>query len=249
MILCGQMRDISPLPLEPKEMAKSSQSPRAKARHSIPEAYRARGRGINNLWLVYSVKTDRDWILPSDRQLIHWLYFLESDPLVVSFDLAPEPVLSHDDKEQRATELDAIVVFRDRHVEWHEVKEGKTLKAGDRSQFLAQEAAAREAGAQYRIINDTELRPNARVAMRWMKALGFAAAIRDQEQNSCRIALVSCLNSLKSGYIRAIISELGGFDQAVVLGMCVRLAISGVIQLDLTERTFGLATKWRLNEH
>jgi hypothetical protein len=230
-------------------MAKSSQSPRSRARHSIPEAYRARGRGVNNLWLVYSVKTDRDWILPSDRQLVHWLYFLESDPQVVSFDLAPEPILSNDDKEQRATELDAIVVFRDRHVEWHEVKEGLKLKAGDRSQFLAQETAAQKAGAKYRIINDTELRPNSRVAMRWMKALGFAAAIRGQEQNSCRIALTSCLHSLKSGYIQTIISELEGFDQAVVLGMCVRLAISGAIHLDLAERTFGLATRWRLDEH
>lgn len=224
-------------------MAKISPSPRASLRHSIPAAYRARGRKVNNLWLVYSVKTDRDWLLRSDRQLVHWLYFLETDPQVISFDLAPEPALPHDDNAVIATELDAIAVFRDRHVEWHEIK------AGNRPQIPAQENIARKAGAQYRIITDTEqLIPNSRVAMRWMKALGFAAAIRGQEQNSCRIALASCLNSLKSGHIRTLISELEGFDPAVVLGMFVRLAISGTIHVDLVEQSFGLSTRWKLNE-
>ena len=223
-------------------MATISSSPRARLRHSIPAAYRARGRKVNNLWLVYSVKTDRDWILRSDRQLVHWLYFLETDPQVISFYLAPEPVLSHDDKTVGAAELDAIAVFRDRHVEWHEIN------AGNRSQIPTHEAAAREAGAQYRIITDAELVQNSRVAMRWMKALGYAAAIRGQEQNSCRIALASCLNTFKSGHIRELISELEGFDPAVLLGMLVRLAIGGTIHVDLVEQSFGLATWWKLNE-
>lgn len=64
-------------------------------------------------------------ILPSDRQLIHWLYYLETNHEVTSFDLAPEPILSKDDNETRATELDAIVTKRDGTIEWHEVKAGK----------------------------------------------------------------------------------------------------------------------------
>jgi hypothetical protein len=222
-------------------MATISPSPRANLRHSIPAAYRARGRKVNNLWLIYSVKTDRDWILRSDRQLVHWLYFLETDPQVISFYLAPEPVPSHDDKAVGAADLDAIAVFRDRHVEWHEIK------AGNRSQIPTQETAAREAGAQYRIITDTELVQNSRVAMRWMKALGYAATIRGQEQNSCRIALASCLNTLKSGHIHELIFELEGFDPEIVLGMIVRLAIGGTIHVDLVDQSLGLATRWELN--
>jgi hypothetical protein len=224
-------------------MAKISPSPRASLRHSIPAAYRARGRKVNNLWLIYSVKTDRDWLLRSDRQLVHWLYFLETDPQVISFYLAPEPSLPNDDNAVIATELDAIAVFRDHHVEWQEIK------TGNHSQNSAQEVIARKAGAQYRIITDTELVQNSRVAMRWMKALGYAAAIRGQEQNSCRIALASCLNTLKSGRIQTLISEPEGLDPAVVLGMFVRLAISGAIHVDLVEQSFGLATQWKLNEH
>lgn len=229
-----------------QRMAKTSGSPRSTLRRSIPDAYRARGHRVNNLWLVYSVKTDRDWLLPSDRQLVHWLSFLEVDPEVIAFDLAPEPVVSRDEKGPRATELDAIVVFRDQHVEWHEVKAGNVCQEADRSQLLAQAAAAHEAGVIYRVFNDNDFRPNARLAVRWLKAIGFAAAIRGQEHGSCRTAVVSRLNSLESGHVRAIVSDLEGFDPAIVYGTLIRLAISGVVHLDLAERSFGLATRWKL---
>jgi len=226
-------------------MAKAGRSPRSTLRRSIPDAYRARGHRINNLWLVYSAKTDRDWLLPSDRQLVHWLAFLEGNPQVLTFDLAPEPVLSHDDSEQRATELDAIAVYRDRHVEWHEVKAGTIRQERDRSQFLAQAAAASEARATYRIFNDEDLRPKALLAIRWLKAIGFAAAIRGQEYGPCRSALAAYVHDRKGGHVRSILSDLKNHDPAVVLGMLVRLSVSGTIHLDLEERSFGLGTRWR----
>lgn len=227
-------------------MAGIGRSPRSKLRRSIPDIYRARGHRVNNLWLVYSPKTDRDWLLPSDRQLVHWLVFLESDRDVLSFDLAPDPVISHDEIESRATELDAIAIYRDRHVEWHEVKAGTTLRDSDRSQFQAQVAAAHKAGATYRIFNDENLSQNARLAVRWLKAIGFAAAIRGQEHGPCRSALVAYLNKNKYGYVRSIIAELQAFDAAVVLGLLVRLSLSGIVCLNLEDQSFGLGTNWRL---
>lgn len=226
-------------------MAKAGRSPRSTLRRSIPDAYRARGHRINNLWLVYSAKTDRDWLLQSDRQLVHWLAFLEANPEVLTFDLAPEPVLSHEDMEQRATELDAIAVYRDRHVEWHEVKAGTTRQESDRYQFLVQAAAASEASAAYHIFSDEDLRPKARLAARWLKAVGFAAAIRGQEHGPCRSALAAYVNNREGGHVRSIISELKNHDPAVVLGMLVRMSVSGIVHLDLEERSFGLGTRWR----
>lgn len=227
-------------------MAGVGKSPRSTLRRSIPDAYRARGHSVNNLWLVYSPKTDRDWLLPSDRQLVHWLVFLESNREVLSFDLAPEQEMSHDANEPRSTELDAIAIYRDRHVEWHEVKSGTALQETDRSQFQAQVAAAQKAGATYRIINDEDLVPNARLAIRWLKAIGFAAAIRGQEHGPCRSALVAYLNNNKNGYIRSMVSELQAFDTAVVLGLLVRLSLGGIVCLNLEERSFGFDTHWRL---
>lgn len=227
-------------------MAGVGKSPRSTLRRSIPDAYRARGHRVSNLWLVYSPKTDRDWLLPSDRQLVHWLVFLESNREVLLFDLAPEQEKSHDANEPRSTELDAIAIYRDRHVEWHEVKSGTALDENDRSQFQAQVAAAQKAGATYRIINDEDLAPNARLAIRWLKAIGFAAAIRGQEHGPCRSALVAYLNNNNNGYIGSIVSELQAFDTAVVLGLLVRLSLGGIVCLNLEERSFGFGTHWRL---
>jgi hypothetical protein len=53
-------------------MAKSRALP-SKQRTNVIRAYRSRGRANRNLWLVYSPKTDRGWILGSDRHLVHWI--------------------------------------------------------------------------------------------------------------------------------------------------------------------------------
>lgn len=228
-------------------MSTSSQSPRSTLRRSIRDVYRGRGRGNSNLWLVYSVKTDRDWILPSDRQLVHWLYFLESEPTVTTFDLAPEPVVSTDDKETRGAELDAIAVYRDGHLEWHEIKAGTRTNPTDRSQFLAQAAAATKEGVKYTVFNDQDLRPIAAVALRWIKPLSFAAVLRGQEQTPCRTALAAYFREHQEGTIKAVVTDLSQFDQPVVLGMMVRMAVGNVIRFDMTRRSFGLRTSWSLN--
>lgn len=114
---------------------------------------------------------------PSDRQLIHWLC-LGSDPQLKSFDLAPKQVISHDGNETRATELDAIVVFKDGRIQWHEVKAGTNQKEPSiQSQFNAQAAASKE-HVEYKIINDTYLKPRVKVALRRIKPLGFADVIK-----------------------------------------------------------------------
>jgi hypothetical protein len=155
-------------------------------RKSVISSYRSRGRSVSNQWLVYSPKTDSDWILPSDRQLIHWLYYLESNPEVVSFNLHPDPILSQDDVEVRATELDAIANLRDSSVEWHEVKAGKEKDdPTHQSQLIAQSIAASRQRVTYKRFNDIDLEPKVRVAMRWFKAIGYAAAIRGEQHITC----------------------------------------------------------------
>lgn len=150
-------------------MAGKALSPNSSLRKSIRELTRSRGHSNNNLWQDYSVKADRDWTFPSDRQYIHWLYFLEANPAVVSFDLAPGVIVSSDDEETRGTELDAIAVYGDGHVEWHEVKAGEELLESDNSQFTSQRKAAALAGARYVIFNDRQLAPVSKVALRWLE--------------------------------------------------------------------------------
>lgn len=226
-------------------MAKAGFSMKSTLRKAIMEAYRSRGRGVSNLWLIYSAKTNSDWILPSDRQLIHWLYFLEANPNVRTFDLAPEPILSEDENETRATELDALVTTRMGQVEWHEVKagRGKTDPAHS-SQATAQARAAAKEHATYLRFDDTELKPKAKIAMRWAKAMSFAAAIAGQEYISCRTSMLLVFKRRRSGTVRQLLEDLAECDSAVVHGMLVRLAVTGIVRIDLSVATYGLTTHW-----
>lgn len=229
-------------------METKGKSPRARLRSSIPEAYRARGHKINNLWLVYSVKTDKDWLLRSDRQLIHWITFLESNPDVVTFDLAPDPDISFKGREFRGIDITAIVFFHDQHVEWHKIKTNST--PSDTSDYLSPEQeAANELGVIYRIFTDDDLKPNARLAIRLLKAIAFAAVIRDQENIPCRTAIIALLNRKKSGHVRSIVEALENFDPVIIYGVLIRLSMQGIVQLDFSDRSFGVNTRWKLNEH
>lgn len=214
-------------------------------RKHVSAAYKARGRGNNDLSVFYSPKTDRDWILPSSRQLIHWVHFLEINPLVKTFDLTPEPVFAHDGKEQRATELDARVVFHDDSIEWHEVKSGTNLSEQDKAQLVAQSAFSAERGEKYRIFTDTDLKPHVITSVRWLKVIALAAAVRDQPNLPITRAIHTVLESLGSGTIRQLLSQLDEFgDPGATLGVVSRIAIQGHIDLDLTARSFGYKTPW-----
>ena len=221
-----------------------SQTPSAKRRRAVIAAYRARGKKNANLWLVYSVKTDRDWLLLSDRELVHWVIFLETNRQVTTFDLAPEFILSHDAIEARATELDALVQKADGHIEYHEVKAGHRIDESARPQLLAQSAAAQTSGAKYKLFCDTELAPHCQTAVHWLKAIGQAATLRDQTHEPCRDAILAVTKSNHKGTVRSVLTALPQFDPSVVLGLLVRLAIRGPLQLDLTRRSFGYTTTW-----
>lgn len=226
-------------------MVRAGFSMKSTLRKTVMEAYRSRGKGISNLWLIYSAKTNSDWVLPSDRQLIHWLYFLETNPDVSTFDLAPEPILSEDENETRATELDALVTPRMGQQEWHEVKAGRGKKdPAHASQTTTQARAAAKEHATYRRFDDTDLKPNAKVAMRWAKAMGFAAAIAGQEYIACRTSMLLVFKRRGSGTVRQLLDDLAECDSAVAHGMLVRLAVTGIVRIDLSVATYGLTTPW-----
>lgn len=225
-------------------MPQRNLSPKSSLRKSIREITRSRAHGNSNLWQDYSIKTDRDWVFPSDRQLIHWLYFLEANPDVLTFDLAPGIVISRDDSESRGTELDAIATLRNGSVEWHEVKAGDQHLAIYKSQFTAQFHAAQEAGATYRIFNDVQLKPVSKVAMRWLRAFAYAKVLRGEEHNSVRTALSLFALDKRSGTVSNLLESLSTIDQPVLLGMLVRMTVQGVFRLDLEEMPFGYRSRW-----
>jgi len=227
-------------------MTSESSTPSSRQRQTILNAYRSRGRRNNDLFLVYSVKTDQDWILPSCRQFVHWIHFLETNPDVATFDLMPDLKLSMDDKESRATELDAVVINYDKTIEWHEVKSHESEKEVHRSQLLAQAAASSKEGIKYRIFTDREIQPHVQTSVRWLKVISFAAVLRGKLFELETYHLSMDLQQLGGGNLRDAIkhSVENNQDIAISLGIFARLAIHGVIRIDLSNQGLSYGSHW-----
>lgn len=226
-------------------MTQLGKSLKSGIRKSVINAYRARGRGNSNIWLIYSEKTQSDWLLTSDRQLIHWIINLELNACVQTFDFSPEPIITHDGSEDRKLEVDVIVTKNEGLQEWHKVSSGISTS---NSKHEALERAAALAKVSYKSFDDNDLKPKVKVAMRWIKAIGFSTAIRGNEQAATNIALVLLLKEWKQGVVGALLEKLVSYDRAVVLGLIVRLTVKGVISINLEKMPFGLRTPWTYHE-
>jgi hypothetical protein len=215
-------------------MGTGTASPRSQQRLRVFEAYRGRGKRTNPLWLVYSVKTGRDWILSSDRHLIHWLVHLETEPAVKSFDLgAPN---------DQGSEFEISVTLTDGGQEMHVVRSGTPFGSTPRTTVSETDGKLR------RSFDDIDLKPVVSCAMHWFKALAFAAAVRDLSLEPVRLALVTHLHSEQAGTIHDLVAAMNEFEEPAVLGVLVRLAIEGHISLDMKEPGLSYATQWQLRE-
>lgn len=218
--------------------------PKSRARQSLLKRYRSRGHRNSNLWLVFSVKTARDWIVDSDVRLIYWLLHLESNPDVQSFDLEPEITHSSSRGAPRSR-IDAQVLYKDGHVEWHRISDITASVQSSQADQLA-DALARECNRPLRLISRSELSHRNLEAMHWLTALAYAAVLRNETNQPPVNALAALLHQNPAGgTVKEILEALTHHDQAILLGIIIRLAIAGTIHLDLTKKPFGYLTEWQ----
>lgn len=218
-----------------EKMIQKSSTLKSKQRSRVLDAYRARGRKNNSLWLVYSIKTKRDWLLTSDRQLVHWLVFLEAEPSVKDFNIEID---GDDSKNSVYVTVAYVHGGNEKHIIGGMRTSGLLHGATDIG--MATETA--------RFFTDEELKPKVPIAMRWHKALAYASVLRDYEHLPMRLALIPILTSLQSGTLREILDNSLEFDQALVIGMFVRIAVEGFIEIDLTRHGIAFKTQWCLSE-
>jgi len=220
-------------------MAETNKTLASTQRIRLIDAYRGRGKKNNSLWLVYSVKTNRDWILTSDRQLVHWIVFLETCSDVRKFGFEDEGYIEEKNVVKVLVETcksgNEIHTIRCKDVA--QIDKPKSLK---RNVILGGETLA------VREFSDHELKPVVPEAMRWLKALAFAAVMRDMEQTSLQASLFASISFLKQGVVRQIVESLSDFEEPLVLGMLVRFAIQHYVELDLKGNPFSYMTPWRL---
>lgn len=224
-------------------ISQARQGPRARGRSIVAAAYGGRGRAVRNLWVVYSAKTGRDWVLPSDRHLVHWAVALEGDCSVRSFDLGESAFGAP----SSGKAPDALVVRNDGTHEHHWVggREDEVATDGPPpAPALAGPAVAAGVPAA-RFYSEEMLRAHAVQAVRWLKVAGFAASIRDVSHAPLESELMEAVAQRRAGVARDLLAAAAGFDEPLVVCMIGRLALTGRLQLDLKAVGFGLATPWR----
>jgi hypothetical protein len=209
----------------------------SRQRARVLDAYRGRGHRNSNLWLVYSVKQDQDLLLHSDRSLVHWLTFLETDSSVVGF----RPLTDELSVQLKVGPAAAMILER---------------KSG---QLEVHVVAANDPGvprietgvgiAAVRIVTVDELHARSKLALRWLKAIGYAGLFRYQDMTPVMNQLAAALMRRWRGTLDDLATDLSGHDRAAVYGAVVKAAIHGHIELDLTSHGLCGASGWTWNAY
>lgn len=213
-------------------------------RGKLAEAYSARGHHESSLWYVYSPRTDRDWVLRSDPEWGHFL-LAESDPRIRTIDYAPAAEIVRVGDEDQATELDAIVTFKDGVVEWREIKSSDSIKRLDiraQHQWKAQAEAAFRNGVRYVRCTEQEIYARPQRIANWSRVIAWLAAVRGRSLYSQRIEIVSLLNARGSVCIGDI-QELGsGPEIACYVAAALKGVQDGLFTSDLDEKPLSKNT-------
>lgn len=148
-----------------KKAPKHGPSPAAKLRAALFAKCGQELENAPNIWLVYSARNDRQWVLRSDAEFLHFLY-LEFADNVDSFDLAPPAIVLEVNGENRSTSFDAIVNFVDGRKECRELKRSHDQPETDEEalrfamQRESQIVAAKKMQAEYQRISLADLEPH-----------------------------------------------------------------------------------------
>jgi hypothetical protein len=213
----------------------------SRQRSHVLRAYRSRGRANRNIWLVYSLKTNRDWILASDRHLVHWLLFLETNPDVHSFVIDPTDGVPEGLTDGRSRAVDALAVLADGKREYHRLL---FSTVDDDSQARPSGETLAASAELVRVFAEADLHPRGAEAMRWLKVIGYCAAIRDERQSEATLAAVTIMRGLGRGKVVDATDRMADFDSQIALGVISRMAVLGDITLDLSASGFTMASRW-----
>jgi hypothetical protein len=182
---------------------------------------------------VYSVKRDEDLLLHSDRSLVHWLAFLETDPSVIGF----RPITDELSALLKVGPAAATILERrGRQLEVH------LLAAGQPAMTTVETGVG---PATVRAITADELQAHAQIALRWLKAIGYAGLFRFRDMTPVRNQLVPCMMRRVSGRVDDLFKDLPGFDRAALYAALVTAAIQGNVELDLTTHGLCGASRWK----
>ncbi|POA28516.1 MULTISPECIES: hypothetical protein [unclassified Pseudomonas] len=203
-----------------------------------------RGQYFGNLWAVYSCKADEVLLLSTDRQLAHWLLFLEFSPYVKTFSFK-SGVIELDQNPGLILNYHVEVVPVEGNNELHYLQaEGCT------ECFSEKVIAASHYRYKYREFNDNDWTPRRDHVLPLLKLASFLAGSRNLYiPAALREKAINYILRTRSGTLRSFLSALPEFERNLVLVTFARLFLERVTSVDFELGFFSQDTRWRSNEH
>jgi len=215
-------------------------APVARAREALFKHVGQAPRSVHNLWLVYSHKTRRQWLLSSDAAYLHFLD-LEFDPDVRDFDLAPAPIDVARDELSHRIQFDAIVRRLDGTVE------SRRLTASDEpadplQQELERVAAQRHNAHPVRLAVSLFATPTMRM-QNSLRMLRFLQAALTYPLEPYRNSVLARLASQPSLSVEALTQASEPSAVPLVLAAVFELVQQRHLRLDLEAAPVTLASR------
>lgn len=203
-----------------------------------------RGMHFGNLWAVYSFKAEEILLLSTDRQLAHWVLFLEFSPAVKTFsfktgikEFAQNPGFT--------LNYHAEIVPVEGYNELHYLQvEGHT------ESFSEKVFVASKYKYNYREFNDEDWVPRRDQILPLLRVASFLAGSRNLYiPSALREKSLRYILTIRSGTLRGFLSALSEFEKNLILVIFTRLFSERLISVDFELCFFSKDTLWRLNEY
>lgn len=212
-----------------KNLSKTPHTPPKTIRLAIAQ----RGHIPHNIWVFWSYKLRKVFLLPSDRAVCYFA-LLEGDSTVVSYELETPSLVTAVGNAIVGTRFDATVRYRDGSISWDEVKGDIDSRESEPPlQLQAQKQLSAQHEIRYRLFTDDDFLPQMN---RVWNCLRMLQVLQAAQSFSVARPRTSVLSRLSSG--AATIGELKSLDQndqalnlASVFGLMFESAITGDLDL------------------
>lgn len=212
---------------------KTKKAPMAALRQRLFVSRGQRPRHTPNLWLAYSARMKREWVLCSDLAYLHFLS-IEFAPDVHDFDLSPVAVSVLSYGVTESVEFDAVVGFRDGHKECREfcAPDAPPLEEVDEHARRMQAAAA-ILGGDYVRLSIEVIEVHRQRIQNTLRMLRFISAARNESLVDARNEVLVYLRASPTGSsLEELAKRIVNTPTGILYAAVFRLLQQGQVEID-----------------
>lgn len=208
-----------------------------------------RGSHFGNVWYVYSEKNKTSFKLFSDKELAHWILFLEFNPEVYKFKLNERVFETLPDGQPVSLIYSSQILWRNGDRErWQVVESKARAEQEESSNWVTHKEVAKQHGVMFRFVDDNDLVPTKHKLMSLMKVTACLCAGKDAPLPSNVMYEARCyVEHRQSGVLSDFIAALSEYDIAAVLYIFARLYSEAKIDVSFEQSFFANSTRWIFN--